>query len=47
MLLHIFRLNESGPTSEEVDDDEAVSAASNWLLPCGESGHDVSGGHVT
>eukprot|EP00058_Branchiostoma_floridae_P019450 XP_002604940.1 hypothetical protein BRAFLDRAFT_58489 [Branchiostoma floridae] len=33
LLLHVFQLHEGGPGSEEVDDDDNVSAASHWLMP--------------
>ncbi|XP_064641181.1 pachytene checkpoint protein 2 homolog [Lineus longissimus] len=35
LLLHVCHLNEDGPASEELDDED-LSAASHWLLPCRE-----------
>ncbi|KAH0521528.1 Pachytene checkpoint protein 2-like protein [Microtus ochrogaster] len=37
IALHIFQLNEDGPTSENLDEEtENIIAASNWVLPAAE-----------
>ena len=33
--MHVFKLNEEGPESEEIDDESDVTAASHWALPNG------------
>lgn len=32
-MLHVYRLNEDGPGTEELDDEEDMAAAHHWLLP--------------
>ena len=34
--MHVFKLNEDGPASEEIDDESDVTAASHWALPNGK-----------
>ncbi|XP_048773297.2 pachytene checkpoint protein 2 homolog [Ostrea edulis] len=33
LMLHVYRLNEDGPGTEELDDEEDMAAAHHWLLP--------------
>lgn len=36
IALHIFQLNEDGPSSENLDEEtENIIAASHWVLPAG------------
>lgn len=36
IALHVFQLNEDGPTSENLDEEtENIIAASHWVLPAG------------
>lgn len=37
--VHIFTLNEDGPSMLSLEDDEELSAANHWLLPAGDAGH--------
>lgn len=33
--IHIFTLNEDGPSTLSLEEDEELSAANHWLLPAG------------
>lgn len=35
LVLHVYTLNEGGPATEELDDED-LAAANNWLLPAAE-----------
>ncbi|KAJ3598623.1 hypothetical protein NHX12_002128 [Muraenolepis orangiensis] len=38
LLLHIFTLNDDGPSTLNLEEDEELSAANHWLLPAGPPG---------
>ncbi|KAM9783250.1 pachytene checkpoint protein 2 homolog [Neosynchiropus ocellatus] len=40
VLVHIFALNEDGPSTLSLEEDENLSAANHWLLPAAEF-HDI------
>ena len=33
MMIHIYQLNTDGAASEEIDEEEDISAANHWILP--------------
>ena len=33
MMIHIYQLNTEGAASEEIDEEEDISAANHWILP--------------
>lgn len=36
VVLHVFQLNEGGPSSETLEEEsENITAASHWVLPAG------------
>lgn len=37
LSVHVFSLNEDGPSMLTLEEDEELSAASHWLLPAGDS----------
>lgn len=37
LSIHIFTLNEDGPSTLTLEDDEELSAANHWLLPAGDT----------
>lgn len=39
LSVHIFTLNEDGPSMLTLEEDEELSAANHWLLPAGETEH--------
>lgn len=32
--LHVYQLHEGGPVSEELDEEDDITAAQHWILPC-------------
>lgn len=36
LKVHVYRLHDDGPVSEELDEDCDVSAANHWILPSSE-----------
>jgi hypothetical protein len=32
--VHVYQLNECGPITEELDEEEEVTASQHWVLPC-------------
>ncbi len=36
MSVHVYKLHEEGPFSEELEEDSDVSAATHWKLPAGD-----------
>lgn len=42
--IHIFTLNEDGPSTLSLEDDEELSAANHWLLPAGNN--EYCGGRI-
>ena len=36
LKIHVFRLHDDGPVSEELDEECDVSASNHWILPSGE-----------
>ena len=36
LKVHVYRLHDDGPVSEELDEECDVSAANHWILPSGE-----------
>lgn len=37
LSVHVFTLNEDGPSMLTLEEDEELSAANHWLLPAGET----------
>lgn len=35
-MMHVYQLNEDGPGTEELDDEEDMAAAHHWLLPASD-----------
>ena len=35
LKVHVYRLHDDGPISEELDEECDVSAANHWILPSG------------
>lgn len=33
MMIHIYQLNTDGAATEELEEDEDISAANHWILP--------------
>jgi hypothetical protein len=36
LKVHVYRLHDDGPISEELDEECDVSAANHWILPSGK-----------
>ena len=34
-MFHVYQLHEDSPTSEELEEEEHITAAHHWLLPSG------------
>lgn len=39
LCIHIFALNEEGPSTLVLEEDEELTAANHWLLPAGDAQH--------
>ena len=37
-MFHVYQLHEDSPTSEEIEEEEHITAAHHWLLPSGTHG---------
>ena len=37
-MFHVYQLHEDSPTSEELEEEEHITAAHHWLLPSGMCG---------
>lgn len=34
LYLHVYQLHQGGPVSEELDEEDDITAAQHWILPC-------------
>jgi hypothetical protein len=39
LSIHIFTLNDDGPSTLNLEEEEELSAANHWLLPAGGRAH--------
>lgn len=37
LSIHVFALNDDGPSTLTLEEDEELSAANHWLLPAGDA----------
>lgn len=42
LSIHIFTLNEDGPSMLTLEEEEELSAASHWLLPAGNTAEETA-----
>lgn len=42
LSVHMFTLNEDGPSMLTLEEDEELSAASHWLLPAGDTAEETT-----